>query len=347
MKVFSIKQAQENLAEIVQIIASGGVLVCPSDTTYGLLVDATNEKAVEKLIKLKERPRGKPISIFVNGWEMMEKYVDISKLTPEVRSLLPGSYTVVLPSLHTASSLLEAEDGTVGVRLIGQEFSIHNDQFSIKNESHVIARSASDEAISHTFTPANLVTTLVAFYGRPLTATSANISGGGLCYTPEAFFHQLSDAKKDLVDAVIDVGELPHNPPSTVIHLGSHAPVVLRANDQNYIHHETRVVKNESETADFAGAIYERVKNYLGVKPIVILLDGELGGGKTTWTKYFAEHFGIQGIISPTYTYECEYEVPSLPFSSLRGVENDMKPRSAGSTLLYSDKVGNTIGTIS
>jgi hypothetical protein len=89
------------------------------------------------------------------------------------------------------------------------------------------------------------------------------------------------------------------------------------------------------------------VKDYLGVKPIVILLDGELGGGKTTWTKYFAEHFGIQGIISPTYTYECEYEVPSLPFSSLRGVENDMKPRSAGSTLLYSDKVGNTIGTIS
>jgi L-threonylcarbamoyladenylate synthase len=311
MRVFSIKQAQENLAEIVQIIASGGVLVCPSDTTYGLLVDATNEKAVDKLIKLKERPRGKPISIFVDGWEMMEKYVDISKLTPEVRSLLPGSYTIVLPSLHTASSLLEAEDGTIGVRLIGQEFSIHNDQFSIKNESHVIARSASDEAISHTFTPANLVTTLVAFYGRPLTATSANISGGGLCYTPEAFFHQLSDAKKDLVDAVIDVGELPHNPPSTVIHLGSHAPVVLRANDQNYIHHETRVVKHESETADFAGAIYERVKNYLGVKPIVILLDGELGGGKTTWTKYFAEHFGIQGIISPTYTYECEYEVQS------------------------------------
>ena len=75
MRVFSIKQVQENIAEIVQILSAGGVLVCPSDTTYGLLVDATNEKAVEKLIKLKERPRGKPISIFVDGWEMMEQYV--------------------------------------------------------------------------------------------------------------------------------------------------------------------------------------------------------------------------------------------------------------------------------
>ncbi len=309
MKVFSISQVQENMSEIIQILASGGVLVCPSDTTYGLLVDATNEKAVEKLIRLKERPRGKPISIFVDGWEMMDKYADTTKLTPEVRSLLPGSYTIVLPSLHTASSLLEAEDGTIGVRLIGKRISIYNDQSSIINESRVIARSVSDEAISYKFIPADFVTSLVGQCGKPLTATSANISGGGLCYSLDAFFHQLSEVKKDLVDAVIDAGELPHNPPSTVIHLGSHAPVILRANDQNYIHHETRIVKHETETGDVAEKVHEIVRNYFGVKPIVILLDGELGGGKTTWTKYFAEHFGVQGIVSPTYTYECEYKV--------------------------------------
>ena len=292
------------MSEIIQILASGGVLVCPSDTTYGLLVDATNEKAVEKLIMLKERPRGKPISIFVDGWEMMEQYVDISKLTSEVRSLLPGSYTIVLPSLHTASPLLEAEDGTVGVRLIGTPHT--NDKIPMTNK---IQSSNVKKKHLGTENYGSLVTTLVSQYGKPLTATSANISGGGLCYSPDAFFHQLSEVKKELVDAVVDAGELPHNPPSTVIHLASHAPVILRANDQNYLHHETRIMKHESETADFAGAIYERVKDYLGVKPIVVLLDGELGGGKTTWTKYFAEHFGVQGIVSPTYTYECEYKV--------------------------------------
>lgn len=304
MKVFSAKQVENNISEIIQILASGGVLVYPSDTTYGLLVDATNEKAVEKLIKLKERPRGKPISIFVDGWEMMEKYVDISKLTPEVKSLLPGSYTVVLPSLHTASPLLEAEDGTIGVRLIGAPNS--NEKISISNQ---IPNSNFEKESVGISDYGNLVTTLAAQYGKPLTATSANISGGGLCYSPDAFLHQLSEVKKELVDAIVDVGELLHNPPSTVIHLASHAPVILRANDQNYIHHETRIVKHESETGDVAGKVHEIVRNYFGVKPVVILLDGELGGGKTTWTKYFAEHFGVQGIVSPTYTYECEYKV--------------------------------------
>ncbi len=304
MKVFSAKQAQDRLSEITQILASGGVLVCPSDTTYGLLVDAKNELAVGKLIKLKERPRGKPISIFVDSWEMMEKYVDTSRLTSEVKSLLPGSYTVVLPSLHATSPLLEAEDGTIGVRLIDTPNS--NDKIPMSNKiqsTNVEKKHLGTESFG------NLVTALVAKYGKPLTATSANISGGGLCYSPAAFFHQLSEVKKELVDAVIDAGELTHNPPSTVIHLGRHAPVVLRANDQNYIHHETQIVKHESETGDVASTVFEIVRNYLGVKPIVVLLDGELGGGKTTWTKYFAEHFGIQDVVSPTYTYECEYKV--------------------------------------
>jgi len=299
MRVFSITQVQENMAEIIQILSAGGVLVCPSDTTYGLMVDATNEKAVEKLIKLKERPRGKPISIFVEGWEMMEKYADVSKLTPEVRSLLPGSYTIVLSSLHTACPLLEAEDGTVGVRLIGQQ--ILNTKFACPDRV--------GEILTKETPLGDIVTSLVAQYGKPLTATSANISGGGLCYTPGAFFNQLSDVKKGLVDAVIDAGELPHNPPSTVIHLGSHSPVVLRASDLNYIHHESKLVEHESGTGQVAGKVYEIVRNYFGVKPIVVLLDGELGCGKTTWTKSFAEHFGVQGIVSPTYTYECEYEI--------------------------------------
>jgi L-threonylcarbamoyladenylate synthase len=316
MRVFSITQVQENIAEIIQILSAGGVLVCPSDTTYGLLVDATNKKAVEKLIKLKERPRGKPISIFVDGWEMMAKYVDISKLTPEVRSLLPGSYTIVLPSLHATSSLLEAEDGTIGVRLVGAQVPSSKSQVPNNTDQEhksVIARSVSDEAISSKLVPADFVTSLVAQYGKPLTATSANISGGGLCYSSDAFFHQLSEVKKELVDAVIDAGELPHNPPSTVIHLGSHMPVVLRANDADFLLHKEFVSKSPEETAIVAQKVFEIVRDRLGSKPIVILLDGELGSGKTTWTKSFAQYFGIQNIVSPTYTYECEYETYKIP----------------------------------
>lgn len=279
MRVFSINQFRKNIPEIIDILRSGGVLVCPSDTTYGLLADATNEKAIEKLIRIKERPRGKPVSVFVDGWDMMGKYADISALTPEVKSLLPGSYTIVLPSLHATSSLLEAEDETLGIRYI----------------SHPV------------------VSKILHAFGKPLTATSANISGGGLCYTTDAFFHQLSEVKKELVDAVIDAGELPHNSPSTVIHLGSHTPVVLRANDADFLMHRKFVSKSPEETATVAQNVFETVRDQFGSKPIVILLDGELGSGKTTWTKAFAQYFGIQNIVSPTYTYECEYEAHKIP----------------------------------
>lgn len=304
MKRYSILDIEHRLDELYAVLSQGGVVVAPTDTVYGLLTDATNERAVTKLLKIKDRPRGKPISIFVADWEMMGEYADLSRITPQVRALLPGSYTVILPSLHRTSSLLEAEDGTIGVRLIGTPNS--NDKISISNQ---ISNSNVKKADADRSYYGNLVTTLIARYGKPLTATSANIAGGGVCYSPQAFLNQFSEKKKEMIDLIIDAGELPHNPPSTVIHLGSHTPVVLRANYQNYIYHETRTVKNESETGDIAGRVVKIINNSFGVKPIVILLDGELGAGKTTWTRYFARHFGIQDIVSPTYTYECEYEV--------------------------------------
>lgn len=282
MNVLSLLDGHQNMRDICKTLARGGVVVSPSDTTYGILVDATNPQAVEKLIALKERPRGKAISIFTNGLKMAAKYVDITKLTPEIESLLPGTYTIVLPSLHKVSYLLEAEDGTIGIRWVGKANPM-----------------------------AELVTLLVSEYNKPVTATSANISGGGLCYTIDSFLNQLSEKKKQLVDLVIDAGELPHNPPSTVIHLGHHDPKVLRANDRDFIYRSHHVTNSTEETGQIAKKIFELIKPHFGKRSIVVTLDGELGGGKTSWTKHFAKLFGVTGVTSPTYTFENEYEVKS------------------------------------
>ena len=51
--------------EALKVLQRGGLVIAPSDTVYGALVDATNEEAVKKLIRFKNRPWGKPISIFV------------------------------------------------------------------------------------------------------------------------------------------------------------------------------------------------------------------------------------------------------------------------------------------
>lgn len=273
-------------------------MLVPSDTTYGLLADATHELAIQTLIALKKRPHGKPISVFVSGFEMMSEYVDTQKLTTEARSLLPGPFTLVLPALHRTSPLLEAEDGTLGVRFIGG--MRHHDTYQTRI-AHAYDRS--DSAMG------DKVTALVAHYGKPLTATSANISGRGVCYSPQAFFNQLSTIKRKYITGIIDAGELPHRPPSTVIHLGGHAPQILRASDQNYLHHKTHVTHDESETADIAHMVLAIVRNHVGKRPVVVLLDGELGSGKTTWVKAFATLWGVGGIVSPTYTYECEYDI--------------------------------------
>ena len=51
--------------EIIKLIKQGKVIVCPTDTVYGLIADATNKKAVEKIFKIKKRSLKNPVPIFV------------------------------------------------------------------------------------------------------------------------------------------------------------------------------------------------------------------------------------------------------------------------------------------
>lgn len=258
---------------ILAVLAAGGVVVAPTDTSYGLLVDATQDKAVRQLFTIKERPLGKAISVFVDGFAMMQQYVVTQKLKPEVKGLLPGSYTIVLPSTHAASALLEAEDGSLGVRYIANP----------------------------------LIQKLVTSYGKPLTATSANTSGKSAAYSIPSFLHQLTSSRVSKVAAVIDGGVLPLHSPSTVISLMHDDPTILRSAILQLAHQKEVVARSEAETADLATELFQVVRAHSATKPVVILLEGELGSGKTTWTKYFAARAGIRHITSPTYMYECEY----------------------------------------
>ena len=72
-----VKVSLENLKKVVKIVIKSikkdEVLVCPTDTVYGLLADATNKKVVEKVFKIKKRSKGKPILIFVKDLKMAKK----------------------------------------------------------------------------------------------------------------------------------------------------------------------------------------------------------------------------------------------------------------------------------
>ena len=71
-----VKLSQKNKSDVLKktliILRGGGLVIFPSDTVYGLLCDATNPQAVKKLLEFKERPAGKPISVFVTDFKMMK-----------------------------------------------------------------------------------------------------------------------------------------------------------------------------------------------------------------------------------------------------------------------------------
>ena len=110
------KSKKTVINETRKVLARGGLVVFPSDTVYGLLVDATNENAVKKLIRFKNRPHGKAISVFIPDLNNLHQYVQVDHRQDKIiRTLLPGPFTVILKSKHQTSKLLESENGTLGV----------------------------------------------------------------------------------------------------------------------------------------------------------------------------------------------------------------------------------------
>ena len=85
-------------------LLSGEIIIYPTDTLYGLGVDATNTSAIEKLNQLKKR--GKPYSIIVDSINMLKKYALYEEVQDEVESIFPGPYTAILRKKNSDLSKL-------------------------------------------------------------------------------------------------------------------------------------------------------------------------------------------------------------------------------------------------
>lgn len=74
-----------------EVVRSGGIVLFPADTVYGLACDPENEDAIERMYRLKGRPREKKAAL------MYFSVDDVPDLPERARRLLPGPVTVVLP----------------------------------------------------------------------------------------------------------------------------------------------------------------------------------------------------------------------------------------------------------
>ena len=120
MKIIRISGTpiKEIIKEAVSVLEDGGLIIFPTETMYGIGADATNQKAINKLLTYKARREGKPLSIAVNSTEMAKKYVKINKTAKNLyENFLPGPLTVVSKGLGKVASGVESETGTLGVRI--------------------------------------------------------------------------------------------------------------------------------------------------------------------------------------------------------------------------------------
>jgi L-threonylcarbamoyladenylate synthase len=177
-----------------RLIRRGEVIVCPTDTGYAFSADALDPRAVAKVFHLKGRAYSNPIHIAVNSIAEAEKYAHLTDIARYLASrYLPGALTLVLKKREIVPAMLVAGMDTVGIRI-----------------------------------PDNKVILLLAeMAGRPLTATSANISGRPGTYSIDEVMAQLGDNLAP-VAMVLDQGSLPSRELSTIVDLSVSPPQLIR-----------------------------------------------------------------------------------------------------------------------
>ena len=176
------------------ILRSGGVVLYPTDTLYGLGADAFSDKAVSKVYAIKGRGGSKPIHCIVSDLAMASEYAEVNDAARILeKEFLPGPLTVILKKRSGLNAGIARGIDTVGIRIPDYEFCIE----------------------------------LAKAFGQPYTATSANKAGEANLLSIAEITSQLGKAM-DSIDLVVDGGTLPMSLPSTVVNLVSNSPVILR-----------------------------------------------------------------------------------------------------------------------
>lgn len=280
MKIIKENQNSVNIA--VKYLSEGRLVFMATETVYIAAVDATNSNAVKKLILFKNRPFGKPFSVGVTDTKMAEKYVTLNDSAKDLyKKFLPGPVTVVSDGKHTVAPGVEAENGTLGIRIPDYGF----------------------------------FQKVVKKFGKPITATSANASYQKRPYKLTDILDNISEKQKRLIDLMVDAGELPHNEPSTVIDTTLDNPTVLRQGEIKLKDKNEVLSRSEENTQNIGKELWQKYESYLGKRAIVFALVGDMGTGKTQFTKGLARAMGITELVtSPTFSLVEEYKVLNSKF---------------------------------
>ena len=141
----------EAIKQALEVLNSGGIILYPTDTVWGIGCDATNPAAVSKVLELKQRKHSKGMVILVDISARIPSYVrEVPEIAWELIDVTDKPLTIIYPGAKNLASNVIAPDGSIGIRVVSQDFCKR----------------------------------LIARFKRPLVSTSANISGDA---TPKSF----------------------------------------------------------------------------------------------------------------------------------------------------------------
>jgi len=175
----------KDLNAAVGTLRRGGIILYPTDTIWGIGCDATNEQAVTRIYSLKRRQDERSMLVLLDKAESLPDYVvEVPEIAWNLIELSDKPLTLIYPGAQNLARNLVAEDGSIGIRIVRDNFCRE----------------------------------LIGRFGKPVVSTSANISG--MPYPP--FFAKIDREIISSVDyvALHRQNEKMRGKPSGIIKLG-------------------------------------------------------------------------------------------------------------------------------
>ena len=176
-------EIKEIINECLEVLRSGGLILYPTDTVWGIGCDATDPEAVAKVFALKKRADSKSLVLLASDMDMIARYVrEIPEMAVQLVEVNDSPMTIIYPGAFVSERPAEDEKPV-------------KDRFSLAYNT-----VAEDGSVGIRIPMMDFCTDLVRRFGRPVVSTSANISGEP---TPKTFA-DIPQAIKDSVDYVVD-----------------------------------------------------------------------------------------------------------------------------------------------
>lgn len=174
----------------VSVLKEGGIIIYPTDTVYGIGCDIFNKEALEKIFEIKNDGMTKLFSFVCSNLKDIARYARVSDYAyRNMKHLLPGPYTFILPAAKEVPKTLWSKRKTVGIRVPNHQVTL----------------------------------TLVELLGNPIISTSVTNRKGEVLSDP----FEIRNIFNSKVDLMLASGDL-LGQPSSVIDLSEEEPVVVR-----------------------------------------------------------------------------------------------------------------------